>query len=137
MIDINLLKRKIAQLGEYLADLQELQEISFDEFKADKKIHRYAERTFHLAIECCLDIGSHLISDNGWREPVDNKDIFTVLGENAVLEQKSLPNLQKMAQFRNVLVHDYTKLDLDIVYNALQHNLSDIRNFVRDIKQLI
>jgi len=32
----------------------------------------------HMAVECCLDIGSHIISSEKLREPESNKDIFDV-----------------------------------------------------------
>jgi uncharacterized protein YutE (UPF0331/DUF86 family) len=137
MVDRNLLENKLAQLAEYLADLQDSQTIAPDVFRADKKIRRYIERTLHLAIECCLDIGSHIIADNGWREPTDNKDVFAVLAENGVLAQATLPKFQKMARFRNVLVHDYAKIDPDIVYQVLTQNLADVREFVGAVSRLL
>ncbi|TCL68463.1 uncharacterized protein YutE (UPF0331/DUF86 family) [Hydrogenispora ethanolica] len=137
MVDSNLLKNKLAQLADYLADLQDSQTVSLDLYRNDKKTRRYIERTLHLAIECCLDIGSHIIADNGWREPVDNKDVFAVLAENGVFSQELVPRLQKMAQFRNVLVHDYAKIDPDIVYRVLTQNLPDIREFIRAVERLL
>jgi Uncharacterized conserved protein len=137
MVNVDLLKKKIAQLADYFADLEELQGITSEEFRSDKRNRRYVERTLHLAIECCLDIGSHIIADNGWREPIDNKDIFAVLEENDVIDKDLLPKLQKMAQFRNVLVHDYAKIDPEIVYMILKKNLSDIREYIRTIDRLL
>ncbi len=137
MVDGNLLKNKLAQIAEYYTDLQESQSITLDQFLADKKNRRYIERTLHLAVECCLDIGSHIIADNGWREPIDNKDIFTVLAENGVFSAELLPKLQKMAQFRNVLVHDYAKIDPDIIYAILTRNLPDIQEFIRVVDCLL
>lgn len=137
MVDSDLLKIKLAQLADYLTDLQESRNVTPDEFQSDKKTRRYVERTLHLAIECCLDIGSHIIADNGWREPIDNKDIFAVLEEKGIISRDLLPKLQKMAQFRNVLVHDYAKIDPEIVYTVLKKNLSDFTDFVRTINRLL
>lgn len=137
MVNVELLKIKLAQLAEYFADLQEIQGITQEEYNSEKKIRRYVERTLHLAIECALDIGSHIIADNGWREPIDNKDIFAVLEENAVVSRGLSPRLQKMAQFRNVLVHDYAKVDPEIVYLILNKNLSDFREFIYAVNLLL
>jgi uncharacterized protein YutE (UPF0331/DUF86 family) len=95
MVDNNLLKTKLAQLADYLTDLQDCQAVTLEQFRADKKNRRYVERTLHLAVECCLDIGSHIIADNGWREPADNKDVFAVLAENSFFPGELLPRLQK------------------------------------------
>jgi uncharacterized protein YutE (UPF0331/DUF86 family) len=108
-----------------------------EQFQTDKKIRRYIERTLHLTIECCLDIGSHIIADNGWREPANNKDVFEVLAENGVIPGGLLANLQRMAQFRNVLVHDYAKIDPDIIYSILAKNLPDIHEFIRAVGTMV
>ncbi|HEY3426972.1 MAG TPA: DUF86 domain-containing protein [Negativicutes bacterium] len=137
MVDILVLKQKMSQLAEYLVDLQELKndsELTWIQFKSDKKIRRYTERTLHLAIECCLDIGGHIIADEGFREPRNNRDIFLVLCENEIIAEESLVPLQRMAQFRNILVHDYAKLDADIVYSIIEKHLLDIICFAGDIR---
>jgi uncharacterized protein YutE (UPF0331/DUF86 family) len=137
MVNVDLLNNKLAQLSDYFSDLQELKGITLDDFQLDKRNRRYAERTLHLAIECCLDIGSHIIADNGWREPIDNKDIFTVLAENGLLGRDLLTRLQKMAQFSNLLVHDYAKIDPEIVYSIMQKNLSDIQEYIKTVERLL
>lgn len=137
MVNVELLKTKMAQLAEYFRDLKEAQSVTIDEFRSDKKIRRYVERTLHLAIECCLDMGSHIIADNSWREPVSNKDIFAVLEENEVISSDLLPKLQKMAQFRNVLVHDYAKFDPEIVYVILKEDLTDLHEFMSAVNRLL
>jgi uncharacterized protein YutE (UPF0331/DUF86 family) len=134
---VDLPKIRIAQLADYYKDLQESQDVTPDTFRADKKIRRYVERTLHLAIECCLDIGSHIIADNGWREPIDNKDIFAVLEEKGVVSRDLLPRLQKMAQFRDVLIRDCAKIDPEIVHTVLKQNLFDFREFIRAANRLL
>ena len=69
MVNPDLIKNKLAQLAGYLTDLMEAQRYTQEQFMKDKMIQRYIERTLHLAIECCLDIGSHIIADQNWREP--------------------------------------------------------------------
>lgn len=137
MVNHDLIKNKLAQLADYLNDLLEAQRYTQEQFLKDKMIQRYIERTLHLAIECCLDIGSHIIADQNWREPNDKKDIFRVLQENNILLNQQLPNLYKMAQFRNILVHDYAKIDPSIVYSVLQKNLPDFREFIQNINQAL
>ncbi|MCL6639678.1 MAG: DUF86 domain-containing protein [Firmicutes bacterium] len=122
-------------LAEYIADLEEKRNASLDDFISDKMLRRYVERTFQLAIECCLDIGSHIISSERLREPEDNKDIFVILVENKYLPAGDLENLKKMARFRNLIVHSYAKIDPEIVYGILQKNVVDLKRFAVHIKE--
>lgn len=138
MVDNIVLMKKIACLDEYLNDLKEVknqQDLTFAQFQHDKKLRRYVERTLHLTVESCLDIGGHIISDEGFREPVDNKDVFAVLAENSIITSEDLSSLQNMAKFRNVIVHDYAKIEAEIIYSIVHRNLPDIERFLSVIKK--
>ena len=39
-----------------------------------------------------------------------------------------------MVGFRNILAHDYAEINYDIVYDVLQNKLSDIEEFIQQIK---
>ncbi|BCV22949.1 type VII toxin-antitoxin system HepT family RNase toxin [Moorella sp. Hama-1] len=137
MVDQEVTRNRLALLGEYIADLQAEQGVSLNDFKSDKRQRRYVERTLHLAVESCLDIASHIISAEGLREPRDNKDIFAVLGEANYLPEVLVTRLMKMAQFRNILVHDYTRLDAEVIWGILKRDLDDLKTFMLTImKQL-
>ncbi|NLC68865.1 MAG: DUF86 domain-containing protein [Clostridiaceae bacterium] len=66
MVEKSVLLKRLAALEEYTTDLEE--------FRPDKAIRRYVERTLHMATEGCIDIANHIISYEGFREPEDNKD---------------------------------------------------------------
>lgn len=77
----------------------------------------------HLSIECLLDIGNHVIADHGYRKPETYSEILKILAEEDVISEKLFRELEGMASFRNVLVHDYLKLDLDMVYQVIKEKL--------------
>jgi uncharacterized protein YutE (UPF0331/DUF86 family) len=135
MVEKETIVRRLTFLEEYCSDLDEArQNINREKFQ-DKVVRRYIERTLHMAIEACLDIANHIVSYEGYREPVDNKDIFQVLFEQKILDERLTENLKKMAQFRNVIVHDYIRIQPEIVYAILQKNLGDILEFANLIKE--
>jgi len=78
MVEQEVIREKLKYLAEYIDDLEQDKTISLDDFLNDKKIRRYIERTLHMAIECCLDIGSHIISSKKLREPESNNDRSTL-----------------------------------------------------------
>lgn len=135
MVEKETIVRRLTFLEEYCSDLDEArQNINREKFQ-DKVVRRYIERTLHMAIEACLDIANHIVSYEGYREPVDNKDIFQVLFEQKILDERLTENLKKMAQFRNVIVHDYIRIQPEIVYAILQKNLGDILEFANLVKE--
>jgi len=136
MVDKSVLENILTNLEEYLGDLEEIKsEKKLEDYQKDKIIRRYTERTLQMSIEACLDIANHLISYSGFREPLDNKDCFQVLQDNGIIPEDVTENLKKMAQFRNVVVHDYLKVNPEIVYAILHKNLPDITAFAQIIEE--
>jgi len=121
-------------LAEYISDLEEKTNVRLNELKENKILRRYIERTLHLVVEACLDIGNHLIADLELCEPQDYKDIMVVLTEAGYLPHNRLDNFKKMAQFRNVIVHDYIRIDPEILIGILRKNIDDLRLFARIVR---
>jgi uncharacterized protein YutE (UPF0331/DUF86 family) len=82
-------------------------------------IHGTAERNLHLAIECVLDIGNHIIANHNYPRPESYSDIFHILHQKQIIPDELYRNLDGMASFRNVLVHDYLALDRNRVYQTI------------------
>lgn len=108
-----------------MTDLIELQDVDFPTYEENKLVHRTVERTLHLAIEACLDIGQHIIAQEGFRTPESNKEVFFILSEEEILSSELLPNLIGMAGFRNLIVHDYARIDNAAVFGILKRRLGD------------
>ncbi len=120
-------------MQEYLKILKQISRYNIEDFKSNPEHYGSAERFLQLAIECCIDIGSHIIASEGFRRPEDYADVFRVLGENKVLPEDFAAQLVKMARFRNLLVHIYLEVDLNQVYNILKNNLGDLEKFAKHI----
>lgn len=136
MVDHAVIERLLAQLEEYFRDLDEIKKLhKLADFKKNKIIRRYTERTLQVAIEACLDLAGHIISYEALREPLDHKDCFQVLFENSIIPADLTERLKKMAQFRNVVVHDYIKINPEIVYAIVQKNIPDIVAFAQTVEK--
>ena len=136
MVDQIKLTRLLSLLSQYLTDLKVETEISFDNFKKDIKTRRFVERTLQMCIEVCLDAGSHIIADNGWKEAATNVDVFSRLEEHGVVSSNLLKKLLQMASFRNRLVHDYAEIEPEIVFGILQNHLSDFEDYISQLLKL-
>lgn len=121
------------RLNEYTSDLYDLQAINFQTYEENKIIRRAVERTLHLAVEACLDIGQHIIAQEGFRTPKDNKDVFQILAEEGIVPETLLPTLVAMARFRNLIVHDYTRIDDAAVFGILKRRLGDLSDYAQVI----
>jgi len=106
---------------------------SFREYVENVRLKKAVERSLQVAVEACLDIGRRLIALEGFRYPEDNKDVFQVLYEEGVVLEDLLPALVEMARFRNLIVHDYARVDDAKVYGILKKRLTDFDAYARAI----
>lgn len=97
------------------------------------RLKRAVERALQVAIEACLDIGRRIIALEGFRHPQDNRDVFQVLCEEGVIPEDLLPAMVNMARFRNVLVHEYVRVDDATVYGILKKRLEDFDAYARAV----
>ena len=129
MVDEALLLRKLAELDEYLKQVSEYSDITVKEYYDDWKAQRIIERTLQMMLETCVDIAGHIISDEGYRIPKSYADTFRVLYENNIFDKKLFQTMDKMAKFRNIIVHHYDKVDAEIVVGILRRNLGDFSRY--------
>ena len=120
MVNKNILFARLERLREYLDVLENIKIYDCARFMEDPFIHGTAERNLHLALECVLDIGNHIIANRGYPRPESYSDIFHILHQNQIIPDELYSNLDGMASFRNVLVHDYIALDRKRVYQTIQ-----------------
>lgn len=130
---MGVIHERLKLLDDYTAKLRELAETSREEYLSNYLLRAAAERFLQLSIECCLDIGNHLIAQAGFRSPTDYRDIFAVLVEEGVLPRELLTRLMDMAGFRNLLVHGYAKLDDTLVHSILTNSLDDLESYAKSI----
>jgi uncharacterized protein YutE (UPF0331/DUF86 family) len=133
LVDKLLLGRKLAQIETYLGQIREYSKISLTAYKNDWKIQRIVERTLQILIELCIDIANHLISDKGMRLPTGYADTFKVLAENRIISKNLFKTMENMAKFRNIVVHQYEKIEPTIVVSILHKNLDDFEKYKKAI----
>ena len=129
MVDKSLILRKLAELEECLEQIKEYSDITVDEYSNNWKTQRIIERTLQMMIESCVDVASHIISDRKYRIPKSYADTFSILHNEGILEKELFDTMEKMAKFRNVVVHHYDKVDAVIVVNILKRYLGDFRRY--------
>jgi uncharacterized protein YutE (UPF0331/DUF86 family) len=126
MVKIEVIRKRLNKLDEYLAILRGLQKYSLEEFLANPEHYGSAERFLQLAIETTTDIGSRIIADLGLGEVKWYSDIAATLADHNHITVELREKWIRMVGFRNILVHDYLEVDLKIVYDVMQNHLDDL-----------
>jgi uncharacterized protein YutE (UPF0331/DUF86 family) len=81
------------------------------------------------ACEASIDAAMHLVRVKRLGVPQESREAFTLLHDAGIINEALKSRLQAMVGFRNVAVHDYRKLNLDVVRKIVEDHLGDFRTF--------
>lgn len=100
--------------------------------------HNYTQQdsvilNIQRACEACIDIANHLNRKHEFGIPQSSRDSFSLLSQNNIIPAALADNLKKMVGLRNIAVHDYQELNLDIVIYVINNHLSDFKDFISAI----
>lgn len=133
----DLIQARFADIQQSLERLREIRELSQARFLADQDTLDIACYRLLVAIEAALQICFHVSAQRLHRAPETYAECFVLLGEAGIVSEDLSQDLQRMARFRNMLVHVYWEVDYDLVYEALQEHLEDLQAFVRAVGALL
>lgn len=98
-------------------------------FRADCTRQDAAILNVQRACELAIDMGSMVLGHEGWGLPQGARETFAVLAREGVLGEERLRSLQKVVGFRNIAVHEYDVLDLDIAETVIRRELDVLLEF--------
>lgn len=85
------------------------------------------------AIQAAVDMASHVIRKKGLATPLEMKDLFVTLHESNIISKIVCEKMVNMIGFRNISVHEYQKLDMNIVVSVIEKHLTDFEKFIQEI----
>ena len=88
------------------------------------------------ACEACIDLAMHIISEKGLGIPQNSRDAFELLIKNKYISADLGNRLKAMVGFRNIAVHDYQAIHLEIVQQIIEKHLTDIIQFTELILKM-
>ena len=133
MTNRDLLEKKLAFIETCVRELRELAKPEM--IAKDIREERFIAHTLQIAIQAARDIASHIISDLRLGEPSTNRDLFELLRKNSWLDQQLAETMSAAIGFRNIIVHGYEIVDLEVMKNIVETNLDDLLSFVDNIRQ--
>ena len=137
MVDSHVVVARIDKIRDCVSKLRVFADLGEDAFIEDSAATDGAERNMQIAIQSAIDIGNHVVADMDLGTPKDYKDIFQLLAKNKIISVGLARKLISMTGLRNVLVHDYLEVDLQLIYRIIKNELSDFDEFISAILKLI
>jgi len=127
--DIFLIK---AERGQYhVKRIKDKRPSSLEEFTSQLELQEIILFNLQMAIQHCIDMASHVISDDGLGMPGSTNEMFYMLQDNGYIPQDLTEKMVAAVGFRNLLVHEYAKVDLQEVYRISQEHIDDLLRFLK------
>ncbi len=130
MIDKNVILDKASGIERHLKRIENKRSISLDEFINNIDVQDILLFNLQVAIQNCIDMASHIISDENMGVAGSTSEIFYLLQENDYINAELTEKIIGAVGLRNLLVHEYGHLDLKKVYDIIQNDVNYLRNFV-------
>ncbi len=136
-MDIDLLLTKIESLRKCIARIEQKRPASPEILKSDIDIQDIISVNLERAVQQCVDIAAIIIADSENPPPATMSSAIVLLNEYGVIEKSLSDRLRKAVGFRNIAVHEYSKIDWDIVYSIISINLDDFKTFASAVLSYI
>ena len=119
MVNVEVIKQRLNQLSTSLKKLERFKEISLEEFLKDDIIQDVVEYNLFIAINMMIDIATHIVVDNNIGNPETLGEAFIILHKEKYLNDNETRIYRNMVGLRNILSHEYLKIDKRIIYDII------------------
>ncbi|WP_271629569.1 type VII toxin-antitoxin system HepT family RNase toxin [Caldicellulosiruptor sp. DIB 104C] len=130
MVKREIVTQKVENIKASLKKIRLFSDFTLEQFLEDGIAQDVVVFNLFLIVQNLIDIGNHVISDNSLGEPSSYSDIPIILKRAKILNENEMQIFRSMIQFRNIIAHEYAKIDLHIVYDIFKNKLADIELIV-------
>lgn len=85
------------------------------------------------ACEASIDLAMHIVSDLKLGLPKTSREAFKLLEENNIIDHELAKTLMNMVGFRNIAVHDYQAIELNILQAIIENYLGHFKAYTAAI----
>ena len=131
------IKDKIEQINGFLEELNSIIPSNLEEYKSSIEKKAACERYVEKIVEAVTDLAFLAIKNKKFRIPEEDIDAFNILSENEIIDYDLAARLKNAKGMRNIISHQYGKIDDEIVFEAITEELEkDVKNFISIIQKI-
>lgn len=126
--------RKLSALERCVARARDEHKLAGGNFRNDFTRQDAAVLNVTRACEAAIDLANVAIRKHHLGVPGDARESFALLERSGFITTDLSGRLQRMVGFRNIAVHQYQDLDIDIVESVIHEGLDDLLTFAEQIR---
>ncbi|UUV18837.1 DUF86 domain-containing protein [Fusobacteria bacterium ZRK30] len=85
------------------------------------------------ACQQSIDLSMYLCSKLAFGIPKSSRDSFALLKENGILTEKTSNLMEKMVGFRNIVIHEYQSVELEVIKFIVKKGREDFLSYTKEI----
>jgi uncharacterized protein YutE (UPF0331/DUF86 family) len=85
------------------------------------------------ACEASIDLAMVIVANRKLGLPQSSREAFELLEAHRLIDERTAERMKAMVGFRNIAVHDYQQLNLDIVQQIIEKHLEDFKTYTQQI----
>jgi uncharacterized protein YutE (UPF0331/DUF86 family) len=128
---------KLATIERCLVRIKDVYQQAGEQFISDYTRQDSIILNLQRACEASIDLANYINKLKKLGIPQSSRDSFELLQRAGFLSLDISDNLKKMVGLRNIAVHDYQELNIDIVKSVVENHLVDFQHFGKAIKSLL
>lgn len=117
--------------------LEKYQSLPVKEYDESWEIQDIIERELQQGIQASMDAAMRLITLKNYGHPDDHKGLFDILVQNRIISYEFSDKMKDLVGFRNILVHEYFRVDPRKVYEHLRSDPPIIREFAKYLVEFL
>lgn len=136
-LDVAACEEKLAFLDDLLADLERQGDPSGADLAADRDLRHVVERLLTLLVDISVGLNGALIRGRGSRRPTGYRESFDLAAEAGVISRELTERIRPSVGMRNLLTHEYGRIDLDQVAAAIPRARRDYADYVAQVRDFL
>jgi uncharacterized protein YutE (UPF0331/DUF86 family) len=133
MVDREIILAKAGAAQKHLRRIVEKAALDLPAFLNDVDSQEVVLFNIQMAVQNCIDIAAHVVSARGLGVPGSYNEMFYILEENKYIGRDLAERMVRAVGFRNLIVHEYAKLDLERVHLVGSKHIHDLNIFIQTI----
>ena len=119
MVDPERVRRRLREIDRRLEVLRQIKAEGPEQLRDDFRVRAETEHHLQVAIQAAIDVANHIVSEDSAWTPEDYGSTFTLLAQMGVIDRQLAERLKRAAGLRNVIVHGYVDVDVDLLWEGL------------------
>ena len=132
MVDMDIMLAKAGVIRRCLRRIREKTGMDPEQLK-DPDVQDIFVLNLQRAVQASIGLAAHIVAEEGLGLPASLRENFRLLWEAKILSRDLAERMQRMVGFRNIAIHEYQRLDIEVLKKILTDHLEDLVQYMQAV----